>query len=410
MSATLLRISCMFIATTLLLNGCGRANELNELSIVTGSGIDGKEGNYTVTYQVSVASANASAAGGASGGSSQSGVHVFSTTGKTIRDTIFMSAVEHPRRLYFAHNNVLIISKETAESGISTVLDSYFRNPESREMVDVMVTDGKARDILTKNIPPEKLPGRAIAEIVDKEQILVSFYPATSVFQLALGITSESQVASVPEIGISGENPKSLETADAMTKTSQDAKVRMTGLVIFKGDRVVGKMNLKESLGLAWLTNRVKGTMLSFPNPDSSEEPNQSAVRVFKAKVKITPVKESTHYTIKLKAEVRGELAETTTQEDLTDTAGIHKLERSIEKIILEQMQVGWEAAKAMKVDILGIGNRIHERNPKEWNRLKSDWDQELAQMELQAEVKMKVVRTRMFLDSFKHLLKQTEQ
>ncbi|KUP23999.1 hypothetical protein [Paenibacillus sp. DMB5] len=203
MSRTL-RISCMLLAVMLLLNACGKANELNDLSIVTGTGVDGTDGNFTVTYQVSVAAASASAAGGASGGA-QSGVHVFSTKGKTIRDTVFMSAVEHPRKLYFAHNNVLIISNETAESGISPILDSYFRNPESREMVNVMVTKGKARDILTKNIPPEKLPGRAIAEIVEKEQILVSFYPATTIFELALGVTSESRAASVPEIGIAGE-------------------------------------------------------------------------------------------------------------------------------------------------------------------------------------------------------------
>jgi len=121
-------------------------------------------------------------------------------------------------------------------------------------------------------------------------------------------------------------------------------------------------------------------------------------------------VKGPLHYTIKVKAEVHGELVETTTDEDLTDTAGINRLKRAIEEVILEQMQMGWEAAKAMKVDLLGIGNRIHEQNPKEWNRLKPDWDEELAQMDMQAEVKMTVVRTRMFLDSFRHLLKNTEE
>ncbi|CAM4374052.1 Ger(x)C family spore germination protein [Paenibacillus typhae] len=408
MSGTL-RISCILLAAMLLLNGCGKANELNDLSIVTGSGVDGTEGNFTVTYQVSVASANASAAGGTSGGS-QSGVHVFSTKGKTIRDTVFMSAVEHPRKLYFAHNNVLIISKETAESGISSILDSYFRNPESREMVNVMVTKGSARNILNKNLPPEKLPGQAIAKIVETEHMLVSFYPATTMFDLALGITSESKAASVPEIGIAGENAESLESVESINRTSQDAKVRMTGLVIFKGDRLAGRMNLKESLGLSWLTNRVKGTVLSFPNPDAPEGADQSAVRIFKAKVKVTPVKGPLHYTIKVKAEVQGELAETTTDENLTDTAGINKLKHAIEEVILKQMQMGWEAAKAMKVDILGIGNRIHERNPKEWNRLKPVWDEELARMDMQAEVTMTVVRTRMFLDSFRHLLKIAEK
>ncbi|KUP24000.1 Ger(x)C family spore germination C-terminal domain-containing protein [Paenibacillus sp. DMB5] len=184
----------------------------------------------------------------------------------------------------------------------------------------------------------------------------------------------------------------------------------MTGLVIFKGDRLAGRMNLKESLGLSWLNNRVKGTVLSFPNPESPEEADQSAVRIFKAKVKVTPVKGPLHYTIKVKAEVSGELVETTSQEDLTDTTGINKIKRSIEEVILEQMQMGWEAARAMKVDVLGIGNMIHERNPQEWNRLKPNWEDELARMDMQAEVKMRVVRTRMFLDSFRSLLKKTEQ
>lgn len=402
------RLWYAFSATLLLLGtGCGKATELNELSIATGTGIDGKKGDYSVTYQVSVASASASATGSGSGGDS-TGVHVFSTFGKTLHEAISMSGVEDPRKIYFAHNGILVLSKETAEDGITSILDSYFRNPDLRETAKVLVTQGKARDILTKNIPPEKLPGQAIAEIIDKENQFVSFYPATTVFELALGITSESRAGVVPEIGISGENEKELESTKSMSKTAQDAKLRLTGLAIFKGDRYAGKMNLEESMGLSWLTDRVKNTTLSFPDPKGEE--NLSAVKIYKAKVKVTPVKGPLHYTVNVRADVSGELIETTSGENLDDTAGINQLKKQIEQVILAQMEKAWAATKRLKVDVLGIGNMIHAHYPKEWQNLKPDWEEEMALMDLNAKVKVNVVRTRLFLNSFEKLLDRNDE
>ncbi|MNN30329.1 hypothetical protein D3C81_1439740 [compost metagenome] len=71
-------------------------------------------------------------------------------------------------------------------------------------------------------------------------------------------------------------------------------------------------------------------------------------------------------------------------------------------------MEMAWASAKAMKVDILGIGNKIHVRNPKEWHKLKPNWDEELARMDMKADVKVKVVRTRLFLNSFRQMMNKT--
>ncbi|KUP25812.1 Ger(x)C family spore germination protein [Paenibacillus sp. DMB5] len=401
-------VAFVAVITLMSLTGCGRATELNDLSIATGIGVEGSDGNYSVTYQVSVASSSSSALGGASGSGSQAGVHVFTTKGKTIQEAISRSAVEEPRKIFFAHNSILILSKEIAENGITPIFDSFFRNPDFRETAHVLVTEGKAKDILTKNIPPEKQPGRALSEIIEKERYLVSFYPTSTVFELALAITSPSKTGAVPEVGISGENAKELESSESMTKTSQQAKLRLTGLIIFKGDRSVGRMNAEESLGLSWLTNRVKGTTLSFPNSNEAINKNQSAVKILKSKVKITPVKGPFHYSIKVKADVTGELTETTTQEELSETLGIDILKREIEKVILNQMEMAWASSKAMNVDILGIGNMIHAQNPKEWHKLKPVWEEELARIDMNAEVKVDVVRTRLFINSFQEMMKKT--
>lgn len=91
-----------------------------------------------------------------------------------------------------------------------------------------------------------------------------------------------------------------------------------------------------------------------------------SAFLIRKAKVKVTPVKGPLHYTIKVKAKVVvGEILGTTTPEDLLKTQSIDKLEQQAEKIIGSQILEGWKAVQHLKVDLAGIGNKIHRKSPR---------------------------------------------
>ena len=398
-------ISILLLGSSIL-TSCGNRTELNELGIVTASGIDGKEGAWSVTYQIIIPSAMSTGTGGSGGGGSQSAVHTFSTEGKTIREAIDITNLENPRKLYFAHNNILLIGKEAADSGIDEIVDNYLRNFESRESVKVVIANEKARDLLKQMVPPEKLPGVALAKILNKDTKVGSFFPSVTMFDIAQGITSEHSCIGVPEISVVGSGSDKLDSIDVFQKTSTKIKLKLTGLSVFKGPKRVGTLKREESQGVSWLTNRMKSSTLSFEEKDpKTGVKSYSAFQVTKAHVKAVPIKGPSHFTLKVTAHVYGELLESTSQVDISKPEGIYHLEQQVDKKVVSQMELGWASMQKLNVDLVGIANMIHRQYPKDWAKIKDSWFQELQRMDMKVEVHSEISRPGLIQKSYTKVL-----
>jgi spore germination protein KC len=58
-------------------------------------------------------------------------------------------------------------------------------------------------------------------------------------------------------------------------------------------------------------------------------------------------------------------------------------------------------AQKQYKSDIFGFGEAIHRSNPKEWKKIKEQWDEEFSEMTANVKVDVKLVHTGTVVDSF---------
>jgi len=387
----------------LLLTGCGNRTELNGIGITTATGVDGKQGNWTITYQVINPSAMSSSAGGGTGGASQSAVYTFSTHAKTIREAIDITSLENARKLYFAHNDVIIIGKQSAEEGIAEVVDTYLRNSQSRETVKLLIADGEAREYLKMLVPPEKLPGQALSQILKESNQTGSFFPSKSIFEFALEISSDSGAVGIPEISLKGNDGLQLESIDIFKETSSKAKLKLSALSVFKADKRIGKLNQSESLGVSWLNNKVNSTTFSFEDKDSDMRLSTFWVR--NAKVKVTPVKGPLHYSLNVKANVTGELVESNSQEPIDKSEGMNNMQQQVEKVIESQILAGWNAIQKLNIDLIGIANIIHRKHPKDWKNIKESWSEEFANMDINIEVKVVIKRPGLFQKSFSNML-----
>nr|WP_154893273.1 Ger(x)C family spore germination protein [Paenibacillus xylanexedens] len=393
----------MILVSAISIAGCGNRVELNELGITTAAGYDRQNGNWIITYQIIVPPASSTM--GTSGGS-QSAVSAFSSTGKTIREAVAKSSLENPKKLYFSHTNVILIGKEAAQYGLSEIMDDYYRNIDARESVKVMIADGQAKDYLKKLVPPEKQPGRALSQIMERNHELGSFYPVMNLHEVALRITSDSGSAGIPILTVKGQDTEQLESIDIFKQTSTRGKLKLEGLSVFYKDKQIGVLSQRESMGISWLTNRVKRTKLSYINKRG--EVNSFFVR--KASVKVLPIKSGNHYSIQVKAKVRAELDESTTLVDITSPHIIDEMQLQAEQIITSQIMEGWNASQQLHADMLGIANKIHQRHPKDWRTLKDKWPQELAQMDINVNVDVTLSRTGLLQDSFSRLLQKESE
>lgn len=395
--------SVLMLALSMVVAGCGNLTEMNDLGITTATGIDRQNGKWLVTYQTIVPPASA---GKSSSGGAQTSVNTFTSEGKTINEAVSKSSLENSKKLYFAHTHVLLIGEEAARHGIAEVMDEYYRSIDARESVKVLVADGQAKEYLKFQVPPEKQPGRALSGILNRNTEMGSFYPVMTLHEIALKMTSDSGAVGIPTITVKGKERSELESTDIFKQTSPPVKLRLAGLSVFSKDKKIGELSESESLGISWLTNRIKIANLTFSGDNG--EINSFLVR--KAVVNVKPLKSGLHYIVHVDVKVNAELSESTSQKEITSASDIRILQRQAEQVIKAQVVQGWTANQRLRVDLLGLANKIHQRHPKDWKAIQENWPQELAQMDVEVDVGVSLKRVGLLQDSFSKLLKSKEQ
>ncbi|WP_217593661.1 Ger(x)C family spore germination protein [Cohnella sp. GbtcB17] len=397
-------LSLCALTACCLLSGCWDRRELNQLGITAATGIDRSGNEWTVTYQVIVPSAMwTGASGGGTASSSQSSVHVFSSRGSTIREAASRANLEFTRQLYFSHTDVLVLGKEAARSGISEILDLYLRSFDARETVLVTVTDGEASRILRQFVPPEKLPGTAIATILTTNQETSGSMPAVRVFDIVKSLYADSNAILVPEIGIrrvDGGDEKALEGVDAFKTAVVPTKLRLMRLGVFKGDKQVGWLERNESYGLDWLNGRIKKTTIAFPCPGAKSDQERGTYQVRTASTRVRPVKSGDAFQMKVRVKVKGALIESSCARRLSAPSTVEALEKSIESVVIEDIRRGWAASQRLHVDLAEFADKIHRKYPTAWNKAKQDWEQRLDQVDLDVRVQATLENTGMLTNT----------
>ncbi|MDD4145987.1 MAG: Ger(x)C family spore germination protein, partial [Clostridia bacterium] len=155
----------------IVVTGCWDRRELDSLGIVLGTGIDkGKEDptQVQITVQIVKPGEIKGPSGGGNGGGGKGKPYLnVMNSGEAVFDTIREFTHVVNRRLYFSHNQILIIGQEAAEAGVGKYLDLFFRDPEPRLNTWVIVARGKADEALETNAELEQVPALNIAQLIE---------------------------------------------------------------------------------------------------------------------------------------------------------------------------------------------------------------------------------------------------
>lgn len=363
----------------LMLSGCWSRIELNELAITSATSIDRKGEEWLVSFQVLIPSAISSGIG-IMGGGGGAPVNVYSTVGKTIREANSRSFFESPRKLYFAHNRVIVISEETARRGINPILDVYLRNTDARETVDVLVTSGSARKILEQMMQIQKISGDGIREINHLESMYTSVLPEVKLFQLAMNLSSDSGSALLPEVFLSGKSDVS--SLQVFESTTLPAKIKLGRAAVIKKDKMVGWLSRKEALGVAFLRNDIKKTLLTYACPE--EKNKHLTIQLGTSETKLKP--SLTDGKLNVKVDIKGKAVLTQsdcTSMDLYKPEIVAELENAAEQEILRYTDAGWKASQRLKTDAVGFADMAHRKYRKQWRTWKKDWDSVFSEIEI---------------------------
>lgn len=368
------------------LTGCWSSHEAEEIAVIDIMGIDiNEKGEYEITasivktYQIfSLTSKNNS------DGKGENSL-IISTTGKSIVQAISRLSSSIPKRLYFGHMNVLVLGNTFAsEENLGQSLDYFKRENDFRPNMQLYVTKGKAKDIITTK--PELKPTLGLeirgmfatnryatsSMVKDLSKFSeglssVSMEPYTGVLSTPIAKDKLAQTGKVEPIG--QESSKSL-----IPQESREASLSLNETAVFKNGKLVGYLNKEETNGLLWLKGELVKDVIIAPCGNGSSKGNTS-LTIRKVNTSISPEKSDSKISFHVDIHADGEISEITCSTPSISSNYLANLNRQAEGIIRKEIDDLFRKIKYdWNTDIIGFGDQFKRKYPEDWRGMVSSW------------------------------------
>lgn len=355
-------IFVILLISVFLLSGCWNRRELNTMAIVQGMGIDqGENGQVKVSVQI------------AKPVKMQPSELNLSSQGRTVFDAIRNFISVSSRKPFFSHNQVIVFGEDQARSGLAPVIDMLERDPEMRVEVPVLVAKGKAEKILLIPGDIEALSAREMDQTLEAAKSLGKA-KKVDLHELLQKINGVKFAAVAPKIEMFNKGDKQ--------------EFHISGMAVFKRDKLVGWLDEKETRGLLWVLGEVNSGILVLENPGG-----------IKGKISMEIIRAGSQVKARL-AEGKPVLeVDVTTETNIGEVVGpipvenpamMDMIQRLQDQVIQDEIQAAWHKAKELRADIFGIGSNLYQTDPKAWSLEKNRWDEVLTASDVKVQVKTK--------------------
>jgi spore germination protein KC len=367
------------------LSGCWDNKELNKVAVVMGVGLDKtKDNQYKVTAQVIKPSSKGDGTG-TGGGGSEIPTWSLSAKGKTTLDAIHNLNRISPRRLYFAHMQLMIIGEDLAKSGVSDVLTWFQRDRDSRSGTLIIMTKGRAEDLLNHKIELGNIPAKAMSDLLRSSDLR------------SLAARKTTLRDFISRLVTPGVDP----SVDVITPQKIRGKIEtyhLDGIGIYKEDKFVGYIPDHYSLATEFVFNKFRNGVLTVKCPNKAQKKYLSyLVTDFSSKVKPAVINDQVQYNIDIFME--GNLADQSCPEDLLKPIPKRKVEKALENHVKMMINKTFTESSAKKVDLYGIGRDVRRYYSAYWRKNAGKWDTILPTVKLNIKVNAHIRRFGLTMD-----------
>lgn len=174
-----------------------------------------------------------------------------------------------------------------------------------------------------------------------------------------------------------------------------DGEVKFSGAAVIKGktQKFAGRLSEEELLGVTWLSGKGKGGAVK----SYEEKTNQiTTYEVERMKSKIHSYVKGEHIKFHVNIESEGRLIEKWTRINEPNGADFKKrAEQAAEKEVQRLIKLGLnKIQKDYKADVIGFGKRLNIEHPKQWQKVKNNWDDVFSQVLITYSVKLTITDT----------------
>lgn len=375
--------------------GCWDYIEYNQIVQIYGIGIDLKQTTNEITVTLQNFSIEKSK--GENIGEINQGV-TFSASALTLIDALTKLQEVTPSKLFYGYVKVIVIGETAAQNIMKDIIAFLDNTPNIRNSVNIVITHNKAENILsTTDLKSTSITSKKISMLLDSSKSSGSTFPVT--LHEFTQMLSRSGIEPVASSIIASTSSNSLGEALGGTidgirfNIVNIGNVRAYGMAAFKQDKLVGWLDDKESLGLAFIKgkkiNSYKSTkyLEGVSQPESNRQESSSFIDSSKvlffyitnSKTKITfnlnndlP---AINVNLKVQATLRKDYSNSNDAEYLTPDI-INSMEKKLEESIKSDLLLAIKKGQTdLNTDIFGFGFNLFRQHPKEWHeKYESKW------------------------------------
>lgn len=363
-------IVCILVfMITITLSGCWDQNEVDDLAIVIGIGIDKVPGENPIQITAQIANPTSTVKTGEATGQP---FVIMTVNGKTVYDAIKNFTKESPRKLFLSHNYVIVFGDSMARHGLENVLDYFEREPLFRRTSWMVVTESTAKEILETEIPLQKYQAIGIKD-------MIKHFKQESLIKVIKWEEFISEYESGPTCAV----------ATLMNVTPQK-QIKLNGTALFSRDKLAGYLDNQESVGLLWILNDIKDAKVGINCP--GEETGTINFKVTETKHSIKPSSRGDRLLLDLEIEAESTIAEINCKNvNIESQLVLSNLEKMQEEEIKKQILMTIQKTKQLGTDPLQFGEAFRRNDPKKWKTLKKEWEEHFKNLEVTVHVTSKI-------------------
>ncbi|MBU7005946.1 Ger(x)C family spore germination protein [Phosphitispora fastidiosa] len=394
-------IAFVMILNLLLIPGCWSRREVEDLAIVTAIGIDrmvleGKEKD-----KISVLVARPSQLGGqqTKASAETNADWLVSEVGDTLYDAMRKIHRRSPRNMRIYHNELVIISENSARDGVEDVFDYLQRHKDIRLRTWMFVCRGEAGEAM-KVLPEfENMLSEEISEILVKSTPGVSETLAVDLRKFSDALVTPGWDAVLPVIRV-------IESGEAAGSKREEKEAGQTimleGLAIFHNNRLAGFMSPEEVTGFLYIIGETQRGAITLEHKSGNGSPSQIALLISRASSKLKPVFQEGRLVMEINIKAEADVVEVQGDAAVGSPEVIKELNREFGQKVKSIAEGSLETAqKKFKTDIFGFGKKVHQKYPDYWKEVEQDWYEIYPEVPVTVKVDAKIRRTSVIADPF---------
>lgn len=348
-----------------LLTGCWSSQELNEVSLVHGVGLDKSDDNIILSMEI-IKPGNSKEEGDV--GESI----VIKNKGETPIEAGRESIRELKRRPFFDHNRLYVISEKLAKENFIEALDITRRDQMFRLNSYLFISEEDPVNILSTPTLYEDLSSSEIVSAFGQNEYLPG-YIIVKMYDFFKIMEGPIPNAYIPMI-------QTIENNGQMMTT-------LNGTAVINSGKMIGKLNNEETAVLNVFLNEATGGYYVV-----NVNGQKISVEVKNEKTEIEPILNGDQLKAHITVEIVGTFADNASNKTI-DEEFMDNIEKEMSKMLKGNFQKTLnKLQKELITDITGIGLETYRKYPEEWENVKDRWDEVFSNAEVTFNINTNII------------------